>query len=63
MPTPKDEEIKIRVPRPMKKALVRLADHRLTTLSEVTRDALIEYVERHGYDRKAIQRAGKAPHP
>lgn len=48
MPTPKEEDIKIRVPASMKVKLNAIADSRITTLSEIAREALLEYVARHG---------------
>lgn len=45
MPAPKDEEIKIRVPGAMKHAVQTIAARRMTSESEIAREALIEYLE------------------
>lgn len=40
----KDEEIKIRVPGSMKRAIKQVADGRFTSESEIAREALLEYL-------------------
>jgi len=44
----KDEEIKIRVPSAMKRAIKTLADKRFTSESEIAREALLEYLRSRG---------------
>lgn len=46
----KDEEIKIRVPAVMKRGVKAIAARRLTSESEITREALREYLERQGVE-------------
>lgn len=48
MATSKEDEIKVRLPSSMKSALLRLADARLTSISEIAREALLQYVNQHG---------------
>ena len=47
MPTPKNEEIKIRVPLAMKAQVQALAESRLSSESAIVREALLAYLERH----------------
>lgn len=42
----KDEEIKIRVPAALKQALEQLARPRLMSLSQISREAMLEYLQR-----------------
>jgi hypothetical protein len=43
----KTEEIKVRVPPALKQAVVALANARLSSESDIARQALLEYLERH----------------
>lgn len=40
----KPDDIKVRVPAPMKRAIKRLADERFTTESEIAREAILQYL-------------------
>lgn len=42
----KDEDLKVRVPGPLKRAVRSIADSRLTSESAIVREALLEYFER-----------------
>lgn len=44
----KDEEIKVRVPGSVKSAIREIAESRLTSESEIAREALIDYLARRG---------------
>lgn len=44
---PKEEEIKVRVPGSIKAGVQALAASRFTSESEITRQALIEYLSKH----------------
>lgn len=48
MSTPKDEEIKVRVPSSMKLAVQRIAEERYTSESAIAREAILAYLVRHG---------------
>lgn len=60
MATPKGEEIKIRVPLSMKAQVQALADARLSSESAIVREALLEYLQRHGVLRDAPAAAAPA---
>lgn len=47
-----DEEIKTRVPKPMKQALQQLADERHLTPADLAREAFRQYIKRQGAGRK-----------
>lgn len=47
MSTPKDEEIKVRVPAPIKRAIQKIAADRFTSESEIAREAFIDYIKSH----------------
>jgi hypothetical protein len=55
MPTPKDEEIKVRVPGVLKAAIRALAERRLTSESEIAREALLDYLRARNIDPAALQ--------
>ena len=45
MATPKTEEIKVRVPTSLKEGIVDIANSRMTSESEIVREALIQYLQ------------------
>lgn len=57
----KDHDIKVRVPAVIKKAFKAYADSRFTTESEIAREALLEYAERHGIPLRDSSEAPSAP--
>jgi hypothetical protein len=53
----KETDIKVRMPRGLKLALEKVAAERLTTVSEIMREAAIAYVTQKGFTTDQIQRA------
>jgi hypothetical protein len=57
MPNTKTEDIKVRVPIAIKLALQSIAQSRLTTESEILREALLQYLKNHDPEIKEAANA------
>ncbi len=55
MPAPKEEDIKVRVTIGMREAMQALADKNDSTLSQIGRDALTEFLKGLGYTDKQLR--------
>lgn len=50
-----EREIKVRATTGMKRALQKLADERLTALSEIAREALVDYLLKRGFTKEQLR--------
>src|SRR5690242_6986307 len=60
MTTRKEDDIKVRVPAAMRSALARIAQARMTTVSEIAREALLDYLAARNVTVEQLHEESKA---